>query len=87
MACRVPTVVSDVGGLPELVVDGETGYLCSANDVEAFTTRTRALLNDEDLHDEMAQAARDRAVETFDIDRVVPMYERYYEEVRAEATQ
>lgn len=86
MACRVPTVVSDVGGLPELVVDGETGYLCPVDDVDAFTDRTRTLLNDQDLHGQMAQAARDRAVETFDIDRVVPMYERYYEEVRAEAT-
>ncbi len=86
MACRVPTVVSDVGGLPELVVDGETGYLCPVDDVDAFTDRTRALLTDEALHDQMAQAARDRAVETFDIDRVVPTYEQYYEEVRAEAT-
>jgi N-acetyl-alpha-D-glucosaminyl L-malate synthase BshA len=83
MACRVPTVVSDVGGLPELVDDEETGFLCPVGDVEAFTARTRALLHDEELHDRMAQAARDRAVETFDIDRVVPMYERYYEEVRS----
>ena len=82
MACRVPTVVSDVGGLPELVEDGETGFLCPLNDVEAFTDRTRALLTDDALHDRMAQAARDRAVETFDIGHVVPMYEHYYEEVR-----
>jgi N-acetyl-alpha-D-glucosaminyl L-malate synthase BshA len=85
MACRVPTVVSDVGGLPELVEDGETGFLCPVGDVDAFTDRTRALLNDEELHDRMAEAARARAVETFDIDRVVPMYERYYEEVRSDA--
>jgi N-acetyl-alpha-D-glucosaminyl L-malate synthase BshA len=85
MACRVPTVVSDVGGLPELVEDGETGFLCPLNDVEAFTDRTRALLTDDELHGRMAQAARDRAVETFDIDHVVPMYERYYEKVRERA--
>jgi N-acetyl-alpha-D-glucosaminyl L-malate synthase BshA len=86
MACRVPTVVSDVGGLPELVNGGETGYLCPVGDTDAFSDRILALLNDEELHDRMAQAARDRAVDTFDIDRVVPMYERYYEEVQAEAT-
>jgi N-acetyl-alpha-D-glucosaminyl L-malate synthase BshA len=86
MACHVPTVVSDVGGLPELVDDGETGYLCPGGDTDAFSDRILALLNDEDLHARMAQAARDRAVDTFDIDRVVPMYERYYEEVQAEAT-
>ncbi|PQJ33873.1 N-acetyl-alpha-D-glucosaminyl L-malate synthase BshA [Salinibacter sp. 10B] len=82
MACNVPTVVSDVGGLPELVEDGETGYLCPVNDVEAFTDRVQALLGDDDLHGRMAEAARDRAVETFDIDRVVPMYERYYKQVQ-----
>ena len=86
MACRVPTVVSDVGGLPELVNDGETGYLCAVNDVDAFTERTRALLKDEDLHDRMAEAARSRAEDTFDIDHVVPKYERYYEEVVGETT-
>ena len=86
MACRVPTVVSDVGGLPELVNDEETGYLCAVNDVDAFTERTRALLEDEDLHERMAEAARSRAVDTFDIDHVVPKYERYYEEVVGETT-
>jgi len=86
MACRVPTVVSDVGGLPELVVDGETGFLCPPDDVDAFTERTRALLHDDELHEEMSEAARTRAVETFDINRVVPMYERYYEEVVGETT-
>ena len=85
MACRVPTVVSDVGGLPELVVDGETGFLCPVDDVDAFTDRTRALLSDEDLHERMASAARERAEESFDIERVVPLYERYYESVRSEA--
>jgi N-acetyl-alpha-D-glucosaminyl L-malate synthase BshA len=86
MACDVPTVVSDVGGLPELVDDGETGYLCPLGDVDAFTDRVQALLGDEDLHNRMSQAARDRAVETFDIDRVVPMYEHYYEQVQEDAT-
>jgi N-acetyl-alpha-D-glucosaminyl L-malate synthase BshA len=84
MACNVPTVVSDVGGLPELVEDSDTGYLCPLGDVDAFTDRVRTLLGDEDLHDRMSQAARNRAVETFDIDRVVPMYERYYEQVQDE---
>ncbi len=82
MACSVPTVVSDVGGLPELVNDGETGFLCPLDDLEAFTDRTRRLLTDDDLHASMAQAARDRAVNTFDIDRVVPLYEDYYQQVQ-----
>ena len=85
MACEVPVVASDVGGLPELIVDGETGFLCPLDDVDALTECTKRLLHDDDLHDEMAAAARRRAVETFDIDRVVPMYEDYYERVRGAA--
>ncbi|MFO8099190.1 MAG: N-acetyl-alpha-D-glucosaminyl L-malate synthase BshA [Salinibacter sp.] len=85
MACRVPTVVSDVGGLPELVNDGETGFLCPLDDLDAFTARTRQLLTNEELHETMAAAARERAVETFDLDRVVPLYEDYYRRVRKQA--
>jgi len=85
MACEVPVVASDVGGLPELIVHGETGFLCPLDDVGEFTECTRVLLTDDDLHDEMAAAARKRAVETFDIDRVVPLYEDYYERVRGAA--
>jgi len=85
MACEVPVVASDVGGLPELIVHGETGFLCPLDDIEEFTECTRVLLTDDDLHSEMAAAARTRAVETFDIDRVVPLYEDYYERVRGAA--
>jgi N-acetyl-alpha-D-glucosaminyl L-malate synthase BshA len=85
MACEVPVVASDVGGLPELIVHGETGFLCPLDDIEEFTECTRVLLTDDELHDEMAAAARQRAVETFDIDRVVPLYEDYYERVRGAA--
>jgi len=86
MACRVPTVVSDVGGLPELVANEETGYLCPVGDVDAFSDRILSLLHDEDLHGRLSEAARSRAEETFDIDIVVPKYERYYEQVQAETT-
>ncbi len=81
MACEVPVVATNVGGLRELVVDGETGFLCPQDDVDAFTDRTRQLLTDEELHDRMSAAARQRAVETYDIERVVPLYENYYQQV------
>ena len=84
MACNVPVVASDVGGLPELVTEGEVGFLCPVDDVDAFTQRTRQLLMDDELHAEMAEAARQRAVETFDIQNIVPSYEAYYEQVRSE---
>ncbi|RMH59949.1 MAG: N-acetyl-alpha-D-glucosaminyl L-malate synthase BshA [Bacteroidetes bacterium] len=83
MGCGVPVVCSHIGGLPELVVDGETGFLCPLGDIEAFTDRTRRLLVDEDLHRRMAEASLARAHGLFDVDRIVPQYEAYYETVRA----
>lgn len=82
MACDVPVVASDIGGLPELVRDGENGFLCPLGDLDAFTARTRQLLADDDLHATMAATARRSAVETFDADRIVPQYEDYYERIR-----
>lgn len=82
MACNVPVVASNIGGLPELIRDGEDGFLCPLDDVDAFTSRTRQLLTDDELHAEMASNARQRAEDTFDLDRIIPRYEEYYEQVR-----
>jgi len=84
MACGVPVVSSDIGGLPELNVDGETGFLCPLADVDALAAATQRILEDDDLHARMAGAARARA-ETFSLDRIVPRYEAHYERVRERA--
>ncbi|HUF11428.1 MAG TPA: N-acetyl-alpha-D-glucosaminyl L-malate synthase BshA [Rhodothermales bacterium] len=81
MSCGVPVVSSDIGGLPELNVDGLTGFLCPLDDLECFVDKSVRLLSDENLRLEMSKASRDRAVEEFDIGRIVPQYESYYEEV------
>ncbi|CAN5581968.1 N-acetyl-alpha-D-glucosaminyl L-malate synthase BshA [soil metagenome] len=85
MACGVPVVASDIGGLPELVTEGEVGFLCPLGDLDALTAASRRILVDDDLHQKMGEAARRRAVEEFEIDRIVPMYERHYENVREAA--
>ena len=81
MSCGVPVVVSDIGGLPELVINGESGYLCELGDLEAFTRAVRRLLDDEDLLASMSITARARAVKHFDTDIIVPHYESYYEQI------
>ena len=80
MACSVPIVTSNIGGLPELNVDGVTGYLCDLDDLDGFVDRCQAILTNDDLHEEMASAARVRAVEEFDISKIAPRYEAYYSE-------
>jgi N-acetyl-alpha-D-glucosaminyl L-malate synthase BshA len=81
MACGVPAVTSNIGGLPELVVDGETGYTCDLDDIDSFVDRAQAILTEDDLQKSMALASRQRAVDQFDISQIVPRYEAYYHEV------
>jgi N-acetyl-alpha-D-glucosaminyl L-malate synthase BshA len=83
MACEVPVVASCVGGVPELVEDGVTGILCPAEDLAAMASASIRLLTDEQLHGRMSQAARKRAMERFTDTKIVPMYERYYDEILA----
>ena len=81
MACAVPVVSSDTGGVPELNLDGVTGFLRPVGDVAGMTEASRRILTDPALHARMAAAARARAVDEFDLDRIVPRYEAYYEAV------
>lgn len=81
MACAVPVVASDAGGLPEVVRHGETGFLLPVGDIEGMAARTLELLQDEERWREVGQAARRRAAALFDADRLVSAYERHYERV------
>ena len=82
MACGVPVVCTDIGGLPELVRGSGGGFLCPLGDIEAFTDRVAQLLENDALRSTMSQAARDHAVRRFDEGSIIPQYEAYYEEVR-----
>jgi N-acetyl-alpha-D-glucosaminyl L-malate synthase BshA len=85
MACGVPAVATNVGGVPELVTDEVDGYLEAPGDIAAQAERVVALLSDASLHDRMAQAARRTATTRFCTERIIPQYEKYYEEVCARA--
>jgi glycosyltransferase involved in cell wall biosynthesis len=79
MACEVPVVATTAGGLPEVVVDGETGFLCPVGDVEGMAAAALRLLNDGDLHRRFAAASRRRAVEDFSQETVVRRYRSIYQ--------
>jgi N-acetyl-alpha-D-glucosaminyl L-malate synthase BshA len=81
MACGVVPVTTRVGGVPEVVTDGEDGYLEAPGDIAAQAARVVALLTDEALHAHMAGAGRWNASERFCTEKIIPQYEQFYEEV------
>jgi len=82
MSCSVPVISSNIGGLPEVNIHGETGYLCELGDIECLGSCATKILKNEKLHNKMASAARKRA-ETFELDKIVTIYEEYYEEIKS----
>jgi N-acetyl-alpha-D-glucosaminyl L-malate synthase BshA len=83
MACEVPVIASRVGGLPEVVTDGETGYLNPVGDIEEMAVDAVRLLSDQKLRREMGQRARESAISRYRTDVVIPQYIEFYEEVLA----
>jgi N-acetyl-alpha-D-glucosaminyl L-malate synthase BshA len=83
MACGVVPVATKVGGVPELITHGEDGFLEAVGDIEAQAARVVSLLSDEDLHYRMSKAGRWNAAARFCSEKIIPQYEKLYEEVVA----
>jgi N-acetyl-alpha-D-glucosaminyl L-malate synthase BshA len=85
MACKVPSIATRVGGVPELIDDGVTGLLYPVGDVDAMAAGAIQLLKDRDRLETMREAARKTAQKRFCSSLVVPHYVRYYESVLEES--
>jgi N-acetyl-alpha-D-glucosaminyl L-malate synthase BshA len=83
MACEVPVVVSNVGGLPEVVSDGVEGFLVAPHDVTTMAARAVQILSDEAGRKEMGRRARESARARFCSSKIIPQYENYYRKVIA----
>ncbi len=81
MACRVPSIATRVGGVPELIEDGVTGRLFPVGDVDGMAAAAVELLSDPDRHEAMAEAARHTARTRYCASKILPLYERFYEQV------
>jgi N-acetyl-alpha-D-glucosaminyl L-malate synthase BshA len=79
MACKVPSIATRVGGVPELIDDGETGLLYAVGDVDGMAAGALGLLRDKERLHAMREAARCTAQKRFCASLVVPQYVRYYE--------
>ena len=81
MNCGVPVIATDIGGLPELIAHDETGYLFPVGETERMAEAAAALLRNHEQHQRFGRKARDRAVQSFNANQIIPQYEAFYEEV------
>ena len=79
MACEVPVISSNTGGLPELNVQGVTGFMSPVGDVEDMTQKALFVLDKDNLPSFKENALK-RAKE-FDITQILPLYEEYYQRI------
>ena len=86
MACGLPVISSSVGGLPELVVHNQTGYIAEIGDIDRMAKYTLDLLTNDKKYAVFSQNALKRASENFSIDKVIPMYENYYQKILNETS-
>ncbi len=81
MACEVPAIGTNVGGIPEVIVDGETGYLCELGDIETAASLAIQLLSNDELHQRFSKAAVERVNDTFCSHRITAQYEEIYQQL------
>ncbi len=80
MACELPVISSNAGGIPELNIDGVTGFLCNVGDVASMAEKALYILSDNNRLETFKHAALARAKE-FDINQIVPIYENFYRDI------
>lgn len=80
MGCGVPVISSNIGGLPEVNIHGETGYLCDLGDTEAMGRFAVDILSNPEKHKLMSKKARKHA-EQYELGDIVSIYESYYKRI------
>lgn len=80
MACEVPVISSNAGGLPEVNIDGVTGFACDVGDTESMSRHAIDILKDDKVHDQFKANCLKHA-QQYNINRILPLYEAYYHKV------
>jgi N-acetyl-alpha-D-glucosaminyl L-malate synthase BshA len=81
MACGVPCIGTNTGGLPEVVTHQQTGFICEVGDIEDISTKAIQLLSDKALHQSYSQQSIETVKSKFSADRIVEQYEQIYFEL------
>ncbi len=80
-ACEVPVIATRIGGIPEVINEGETGFLSDVGDVEKMSADTLRLLRDEQLRRTFGQKGRELAVQRYSTSKIIPQYISFYERI------
>ncbi|MCB9241633.1 MAG: N-acetyl-alpha-D-glucosaminyl L-malate synthase BshA [Flavobacteriales bacterium] len=80
MACQVPVISTNTGGLPEVNIHGKTGFTCAVGDIQSMAKYGIEILESDEQLNQFKQAALEHAM-TFDINTVGPLYMTYYEQI------
>lgn len=81
MSCGLPVVSSSVGGLPELINHNETGFIAEIGDVERMAKYAIELFSNKRKYDLFSKASRERVINNFDKEIVIPEYENFYNKI------
>lgn len=87
MACGVPTVASNAGGIPELITHGRTGYLAPVGDTALMSEYAIKLLSDEVLYQSFSEACIHRAQTQFSVEQLTKQYEQIYYRLLGKTTK
>src|ERR1043166_9713577 len=85
MACELPVIASRVGGLPEVVDDGATGFLSPVGEVDTMAADAVRLLTDAKLRREMGKRGRASAIDRYSTHKIIPKYIEFYEKILGQA--
>lgn len=80
MACQVPVIATNAGGIPEIMIQGVTGYMSNVGDVEDMSKNAVSILSDDELLNRFKVQVLEHA-KKYDLEKVLPLYEAYYEKV------
>jgi len=80
-ACEVPVIATRIGGIPEVINEGESGYLSDVGDVEKMSADTLVLLRNEELRRAFGEKGRELAVQRYSTDKIIPQYIAFYEKI------
>ena len=81
MSYGKPVLATSVGGVPEVLENGKTGFLLKMGDINGFVKKAELLMSNKNLRDQMGALAKKSACEKFCAQKIVPQYVEYYRKI------